>query len=191
MTDVKTPPQAGGPAPAAPRVEAYGTDVIAESDRKGRPSDLFWPWCAANISVFAVSFGSFVLGFGLNLWQALVAAVIGTVAGFLLVGFVSVAGKRGSAPTLVLSRAAFGTRGNLVPGIVSYLLLVGWETALVALSTLAVATVFDRLGWASGTPTEVFESAEYREAVVGTVRTEDDEVEEQLIGAAAPERKLT
>jgi len=155
MTDVKTPPQAGETRPAAPRIEAYGTSVIAESDRKGRPSDLFWPWCAANISVFAVSFGSFVLGFGLSLWQALVAAVIGTVAGFLLVGFVSVAGKRGSAPTLVLSRAAFGIRGNLVPGIVSYLLLVGWETVLVALSTLATATVFDRLGWSSGTLTKV------------------------------------
>ncbi|HEU5042705.1 MAG TPA: cytosine permease [Nocardioidaceae bacterium] len=155
MTDVKTPPQAGETRPAAPRIEAYGTSVIAESDRKGRPSDLFWPWCAANISVFAVSFGSFVLGFGLSLWQALVAAVIGTVAGFLLVGFVSVAGKRGSAPTLVLSRAPFGIRGNLVPGIVSYLLLVGWETVLVALSTLATATVFDRLGWSSGTLTKV------------------------------------
>ena len=157
MTDVKnlTPPPTGELPSAAPRIEAYGTDVIAESDRKGRPSDLFWPWCAANISVFAVSFGSFVLGFGLNLWQALVAAVVGTVAGFLLVGFVSVAGKRGSAPTLVLSRAAFGTRGNLLPGIVSYLLLVGWETVLVALSTLATATVFDRLGWSAGTLTKV------------------------------------
>jgi ABC-type methionine transport system ATPase subunit len=43
---------------------------------------------------------------------------------------------------------------------------------------------------ASGTPDEVFESAEYREAVVGTTRAEED-VEEQLIGAAAPERKLS
>ncbi len=157
MTDVQnlTPRQAGEVRPGAPRVEAYGTQVIAESDRKGKPHDLFWPWCAANISVFAVSFGSFVLGFGLNLWQALVAAVVGTVAGFLLVGFVSVAGKRGSAPTLVLSRAAFGIRGNLFPGVVSYLLLVGWETVLVALSTLATATVFSRLGWSSGTLTKV------------------------------------
>ena len=155
MTDVKTPPELGAERPSAPRIEAYGTDVIAESDRKGRPADLFWPWCAANISVFAVSFGSFVIGFGINLWQSLAAAVIGTVVGFLLVGFVSVAGKRGSAPTLVLSRAAFGTRGNLLPGVVSYLLLVGWETVLVALSTLATATVFSRLGWSSGTLTKV------------------------------------
>ena len=75
---------------------------------RARPSDLFWPWCASNVSVLAVSYGAFVLGFGLGLWQALVAAVVGAVAGFLLVGLVSIAGKRGSAPTLVLSRAPFG-----------------------------------------------------------------------------------
>jgi purine-cytosine permease-like protein len=137
------------------QIEANGTNVISEGERKGKPFDLFWPWCAANISVFAVSFGSFVVGFGINLWQSLVAAVVGTVAGFLLVGLVSIAGKRGSAPTLVLSRAAFGTKGNLLPGVVSYLLLVGWETVLVALATLATATVFGRLGWGNGDLTKV------------------------------------
>ena len=140
---------------SALRVEANGTNVISEAERKGRPVDLFWPWCAANISVFAVPFGAFVLGFGLNLWQALLATLVGTVAGFLLVGLVSIAGKRGSAPTLVLSRAAFGLRGNLLPGVVSYVLLVGWETVLVVLSTLATATVFGRLGWNNGDVTKV------------------------------------
>jgi purine-cytosine permease-like protein len=80
---------------------------------------------------------------------------VGTVASFLLVGLVSIAGKRGSAPTLVLSRAAFGRFGNGLPGIVSYALLVGWETVLVSLATLATATVFDRLGWSSGDSTKV------------------------------------
>ena len=37
----------------------------------------------------------------------------------------------------------------------SYVLLVGWETVLVALSTLATATVFERLGWAHGNGTKV------------------------------------
>ena len=37
----------------------------------------------------------------------------------------------------------------------SYLLLVGWETVLVALSTLATATVFDRLGWTTGNGTKI------------------------------------
>ena len=68
---------------------------------------------------------------------------------------VSIAGKRGSAPTLVLSRAPFGRWGNTLPCLVSYVLLVGWETVLVALSTFATATVFGRLGWSDGNTTKI------------------------------------
>ncbi len=136
-------------------IERNGINVIAESERKGRPHDLFWPWCAANISVFGVSYGSFVLGFGINGWQAVMAAVVGVVLSFLLVGLVSLAGRRGSAPTMVLSRAAFGVRGNAVPSVVSYLILVGYETALVALATFATSTVYGRLGWGDGDTTKI------------------------------------
>ncbi|HZE48654.1 MAG TPA: cytosine permease, partial [Jatrophihabitantaceae bacterium] len=70
-------------------------------------------------------------------------------------GLIAVAGKRGSAPTMVLSRAAFGVRGNKLPAALSWLLTVGWETVLVVLATLATSTVFHRLGWGGGTPTKV------------------------------------
>jgi purine-cytosine permease-like protein len=84
-----------------------------------------------------------------------VAGVAGIVVSFLLCGFVAIAGKRGSAPTLVLSRAAFGVDGNRVPSVLSWVLTVGWETALVSLATLATAQVFGQLGWSGGTATKV------------------------------------
>jgi NCS1 family nucleobase:cation symporter-1 len=143
-------------APAAPgAIEANGINVIDESERKGTPAGLFWPWTASNISVLAVSYGAFILSYGVSLGQAVVAGVVGIIGGFLLVGLVSIAGKRGSAPTLILSRAPFGRYGNSLPGVVSYCLLVGWETVLVALSTKAVATVFEQLGWSSGDSVKV------------------------------------
>jgi purine-cytosine permease-like protein len=148
-------------------VEQNGINVIAESERTGRPRSLFWPWCAANLSVFGISYGSFLLGFGVGFWQAVVAGVVGTIASFLLVGFVSLAGKRGSAPTMVLSRAAFGVHGNRLPAAVSYVLTVGWETVLVSLATLATATVFARLGWASGDATLVVAFVVVAAVVVG------------------------
>jgi len=55
----------------------------------------------------------------------------------------------------VLSRAAFGVRGNKLPSLISWLLTVGWETVLTILATLATATVFDRLGWGGGGVTKV------------------------------------
>jgi purine-cytosine permease-like protein len=127
-------------------LELNGTNVISESERSGKASSLFWPWCGANVSLLALSYGSFFLGFGISFWQATAAAIIGTVLSFLLVGFSSLAGKRSNAPTMVLSRAAFGIKGNLVPGLLSYLIFVGWETVLVSLATLATGTIFVRLG---------------------------------------------
>ncbi len=145
-----------GPAGASPRgIELNGIDVIDESERHGRARSLFWPWFASNISVLGVSYGAFVLGFGISFWQAVVAGVVGVVISFALCGVIALAGRRGSAPTMVLSRAAFGVRGNRFPAGLSWLLTVGWETVLVVLATLATSTVFERLGWGGGTGTKV------------------------------------
>jgi nucleobase:cation symporter-1, NCS1 family len=145
-----------GPADPRPlQIEANGINVITDAERKGQPRSLFWPWFAANVSVLGLSYGSFVLGFGISFWQAVVVGLIGIVVSFLLCGFIAVAGKRGSAPTMVLGRAAFGVRGNKLPSVISWVLTVGWETVLIILATLATATVFTRLGVGGGTGTEI------------------------------------
>jgi nucleobase:cation symporter-1, NCS1 family len=137
------------------QVEMNGINVIAENERKGHPRDLFWPWFAANISVLGLSYGAFELGFGISFVQALIVGVVGIVLSFLACGFIALAGKRGSTPTMVLSRAAFGVNGNKLPTVISWLLTVGWETVLVILATLATATVFHRVGVGGGTGTKV------------------------------------
>src|ERR1700740_1567156 len=109
------------------QIEMNGINVISDSERKGKPHDLFWPWFAANVSVLGLSYGAFVLGFGISFWQAVVVGVVGIVFSFLLCGFIAVAGKRGSAPTMVLGRAAFGVRGNKLPSVISLVLTGGWE----------------------------------------------------------------
>ena len=142
-------------APGTAGIELKGIEIVEEHERTGRPRSLFWPWFAANISVLGVSYGAFTLGFGVSFWQAVIAGVIGVVISFALCGVIALAGKRGSAPTMVLSRAAFGVNGNRLTAVLSWLLTVGWETVLVILATLATATVFTRLGWGGGTGTKV------------------------------------
>src|SRR5258705_6042514 len=136
-------------------VESNGLNVIADADRKGRPNDLFWPWFGANVSVLGLSYGAFALGFGISFWQAVIAGVAGIIFSFLLCGLIALAGKRGSAPTMVLSRAAFGVRGNRLPALISWLMTLGWETVLTITATLATATVFHRLGWGSGAGVQI------------------------------------
>jgi nucleobase:cation symporter-1, NCS1 family len=137
------------------QVEHNGINVIVDEERRGIPRQLFWPWFSANISILGVSYGAYALGFGISFWQAFVVGVLGVTFSFLLCGFVAVAGKRGSAPTMVLSRAAFGVRGNRLASGISWLLTVGWETVLVITATLATATVFERLGAGGGVGTQV------------------------------------
>lgn len=128
-------------------VELNSINVISEEERKGQARSLFWPWAAGNVSLLALGYGGLFLDlFNISFWQALIAAIVGTIGSFALVGVSSIAGKRSSAPTMTLSRAAFGVKGNVLPGLLSYLTFVGWETVLVALATLASRTVLVRVG---------------------------------------------
>src|SRR5438128_1690320 len=102
-------------------VELNGINVITDAERKGRPRDLFWPWCAANIAVLGISYGSFLLGFGVSFWQATVAGLIGTILSFLLVGYVlltfgninwgAVTSVPGGPPQAVLGALIFAATG--------------------------------------------------------------------------------
>ena len=140
---------------SALRIEENGINVIDENERKGSPRDLFWPWFGANVSVLGLSYGAFVLEFGISFWQAVVVGAIGIVFSFWLCGVIATAGKRGSAHTMVLSRAAYGVRGSRLPSGISWLLCVGWETALTVTAVLATSTVFARIGWSGGDATKV------------------------------------
>jgi nucleobase:cation symporter-1, NCS1 family len=132
-------------------LETNGINVIPDAERRGKPSELFWPWFAANVSVFGIAYGAWLLGyFSISFWQATIAGIIGCVASFVLVGLVSLSGKLASAPTMVISRASFGVQGNKLPTLASWVLLVGWETVLVYLGATATATVLGIYGLSSG-----------------------------------------
>jgi nucleobase:cation symporter-1, NCS1 family len=148
---------AGPQGPDADRawsIETNGINPIAEQERHGRPIELFWIWCAANIGILDITYGAFLVTFfGLDLAQAIPVMIVGTVLSFLLVGFISLAGKRANAPTLVVSRAPFGVFGNGLPTIISYVSFLGWEILLTALAVLAAQSIMQRLGAPSGTAT--------------------------------------
>lgn len=120
-------------------VEQRGIEPVPVGERNGNPLQLFWAWFAANISILGLPLGISLIQGGLNLWQAILVATIGSFGSFALVGIISIAGRRGHAPSLTLSRSIFGVRGNIGPTIVSLLSRLGWET--VNTSTAAFALV--------------------------------------------------
>ncbi|MFE2943248.1 purine-cytosine permease family protein [Streptomyces sp. NPDC059255] len=127
-------------------VETRGIEPVPDAERHGHAGQMFWTWFAANISILGLPLGATLVAFrGLNIWQAALVALLGSFGSFALVGALSLAGKKGGAPALTLSRAVFGQRGNAGPTLISWLSRIGWETittttaAYALLALLAIA----------------------------------------------------
>ncbi|MCZ9342163.1 cytosine permease, partial [Streptomyces sp. TRM76130] len=74
---------------------------------------------------------------------SVVVAVCAPVVSYGLVGLIGIAGKRGGAPGMALSRAVFGQRGNLLPGSLIWVARWGWETINAVTGAYALLTVLD------------------------------------------------
>ena len=62
-------------------VEPGGVEYIALKERHGKPIELFWTWLSPNLEFATVFVGVIAVAvFGLNLWQAATAIIIGTRA---------------------------------------------------------------------------------------------------------------
>ncbi|MER5413146.1 purine-cytosine permease family protein [Streptomyces virginiae] len=135
-------------------IETRGLEPVPDGERTGRVRELVPTWVAANISVLLLTMGAALVIFNkLNIWQVLVVAVAAPVVSYGLVGLISIAGKRGGAPGMALSRAVFGQRGNLFPGALIWVARWGWETINAVSGAYAVLTVLDLLfGVRSSTP---------------------------------------
>jgi purine-cytosine permease-like protein len=131
---------------AGVQVEFHGLDVIPIEERTAKPSGLFWPWFGANVNVLGLSFGAFLLSFGISFWQGLVVGVVGGIVSFVFVGLVAIGSKRASAPTMIVSRTVFGINGNRLVSFISWMVAVGWETILVTLAVLATYTILNQMG---------------------------------------------
>jgi len=122
-------------------LETRGIEPVPVDERHGRPAQLFWVWFAANISILGLPLGATLVALGLTVWQAVIVAAIGSVGSFAIVGAVSIAGRRGGAPGLTLSRAVFGARGNIGPTAVSLISRLGWETVNTTTAAFALLSL--------------------------------------------------
>lgn len=127
-------------------IETRGIEPVPDSERHGHAGQMFWTWFAANISILGLPLGATLVAFrGLNIWQAVAVAVIGSVGSFALVGVLSLAGKKGGAPALTLSRAVFGQRGNAGPTLISWLSRIGWETITTTTAAYALLALLNQV----------------------------------------------
>ncbi|MGW4564860.1 purine-cytosine permease family protein [Streptomyces sp. NPDC004561] len=148
------PPAADGNAAASRGaqgsggIESHGIDHIPDSERRGRPRELFSVWAAANVNYLSLVVGGALVLMGLTLWQALAVIVVGNLF-WLLTGLLAIPGPAAGAPSEVITRTMYGVRGNRVNNAVT-----GWMISVCyfALNLAAAATAAFSLVGQTGLP---------------------------------------
>ena len=130
-------------------VEPGGNEFIAEEDRHGKPSQLFWTWTSPNLEFATIFVGVLAVAvYGMTFWQAVVGIVIGTGLGALAHYFLSARGPLHGVPQMVLGRLAFGFKGNAVPAaLMSITAGVGWFATNSVSGAYALAALFGIEPW--------------------------------------------
>jgi NCS1 family nucleobase:cation symporter-1 len=130
-------------------IETHGIDIIPDEERHGHPRDIFWVWAAACSAFGGLILGGIVGSLGLPLWASILAIVLANTP-FIIVGYLGTAGPETGTSTIVIARAAFGTRGNWPGAFLSWMTVIGWDAVNAVIGTLALVVVLEKLGIGSG-----------------------------------------
>ncbi len=136
-------------------IEIHGLDPIPAEHAHGHPRELFWTWMGGNFNYVVLATAALTILFGLSLWQALAAVVVGSVAGAVVLGLCSVFGPRTGTATIVNTRAAFGLNGNYPVALLSWLSASGWVAVNSVLAIFALVELASVAGLGDGTGVKI------------------------------------
>lgn len=111
-----------------PKIQAppeWGIEPVPQTQRVLGWLDYFVLWGDLGIGLLVLLAGSFLVP-GLGFGDALLATIIGSVLGCLLLALVGMIGSDNAVPTMVLLRPVLGVRGSYLPSLLNVLQLIGW-----------------------------------------------------------------
>jgi nucleobase:cation symporter-1, NCS1 family len=121
------------------RTPSWGIEPVPERLRVLGLLDSLLLWGNLSVSLLVIVAAAALVP-ALSLKQALVAILVGAVAGNLLLGLAAAIGADGRVPGMVLLRAPLGRRGSYVPTVLNVAQNLGWSTfELIVISTAAAA----------------------------------------------------
>lgn len=118
---------------------AWGIDPVPERLRVLGLADSTMLWGNLGISLLVLVAGTFLVP-ALSLRDALLAIVVGGIAGNAMLGLAGLIGAQARVPGMVLLRASLGQRGSYLPTVLNVLQNLGWATfELIVIATAAAA----------------------------------------------------
>lgn len=99
---------------------------VQEKHRTLGSLDYFILWSSLGVGLLVFSAGSFLVD--ASFVDAVLAIIVGSAAGSILLALAGKIGSDHGVPSLVSMRPAFGIRGSYLPAILNIMQLVGWTT---------------------------------------------------------------
>ncbi|OBC04956.1 MULTISPECIES: purine-cytosine permease family protein [unclassified Gordonia (in: high G+C Gram-positive bacteria)] len=154
MASIDQPPIDGSDQKSLISVEQRGIEHIPESERHGRPWQVGVMWSGLVLNVLSVVYGSILVALGLNVWQALLAIVLGNLT-WIVTGVVSLAGPAAGTTTFGVSRIVFGRRGVRPVAFFNWIMMLGYEVLDLVVMVLAASALLKMGGVQVSNPIQV------------------------------------
>jgi NCS1 family nucleobase:cation symporter-1 len=109
------------------RPPEWGVNPTPEKARILRTFDLFVFWTSLAVGLLVFVAGTLLIFQSkLTLWEAMGAAILGSIVGAAVLAGAGVFGSKFGVPTMVSLRPILGTKGSWVPSALNIVQLVGW-----------------------------------------------------------------
>lgn len=137
------------------KVETRGIDFIPLDERHGEPRALLAVWAASNINFLYILLGGLLTVFGLNVWQAMTAVIVGNLF-WAAIGVMAISGPVAGAPTSVIMRTMFGVNGNRINlALFVWPIFIAYEAINLCVGALAGYAMVEAWGASLSTPVQV------------------------------------
>ncbi|HXV87561.1 MAG TPA: cytosine permease [Nitrososphaeraceae archaeon] len=109
-----------------PKLPQWGINPVPTKHRILRGFDYFILWSSLGVGLLVFSAGSFLSE--TPFYHALLAIIIGSIAGSVLLSMVGKIGSDHAVPSLIGIRPAFGLYGSYLAAVLNIIQLIGWTT---------------------------------------------------------------
>src|SRR5437764_12917382 len=126
------------------KTPAWGIEPVPERLRVLSFFDSLLLWGNLSVSLLVIVIGALLVP-ALSLRDALLAIVVGAVAGNVLLALAALIGADGRVPGMVLLRAPLGQRGSFAPTVLNVAQNLGWSTFELIIISTAAGALSDRV----------------------------------------------
>ena len=117
----------------------FGTHPLDSKYKVLSGKNFFVLWSSLGIGLLVISAGSFISSS--NLTEAIIAIIVGSIVGSILLALAGKIGSDHSVPSIVSMRPAFGLHGSYLLTVLNIFQLIGWSTFEITILSKA-ANIF-------------------------------------------------